>query len=1108
MRPVLLRMDGFAAFREPTVVDFRDAEYFVLVGPTGAGKSTVIDAMTFALYGSVPRWDDRRTVALALAPTVARGTVALVFDVGGERYVVARELRRTASGSVTVKGARLERLADPAGTGEPEEDTSALADGAANVSDAVQTLLGLGFDDFCTCVVLPQGDFADFLHAAPNKRQEKLERILALGVYDLIMRRANAEAAAAAQRAQWLDEQLGRVADATDEAEQQATARVSVLEALAHRVEDTVPTLSAAADEMDRAEAAAERLRAERALLAALTSPGDLADLDARHRDAVRTLDAARATAGHAEQADTTARDRRAAAPHRGPLEQVLREHAELGGIDADLPTLAAARTEARAAYEAATRDAETARSAVDDARTARETAAEALAAATDTVRRLTAERDALRAVVRPGGLDRLDRRRSEALATRDAALARVAQAEATESRAREAAGAAPARGPLEQARRDHRELAGAREELRAATGRQATAARAAADARTRAADARRHLDEAREHHDRAQRTDLAAVLRPALIAGGTCPVCAQPVASLPGELPAADLDDAREAVTVADRAHEQARQAQVSTAGALEAATAETARVTGTVTRWESALAEAPGEDGVDEALRELDRLAQAVEDARDAARAARRESDAADSELDALRHETARAATLLRSARDPLVALGAPDADPDDVVAGWRGLVGWAGRASRTREAALPGARESVTAAARDDAATAQALARADRTAAAQRGRETAAARAEQAAAGALAHAERRAGELRGTLDGAVTAGAARAELDRVDALERAVRAADVALREARSALRAAERDASGTAREVDTSWARLRAARDPLVALGAPATVGDDLPAAWDALTAWAGREAGHRDRDLVAARGVVDDACRAREALVRRLADDLAAHDVVVPSGIGTDAERLPRAAPVAVAAALGDARGARQRVAERRRSVVELGADRDRAETGRQVAKLLGDQLRSNNFPRWLVASALDALVTDASGTLADLSAGQFELTHDRGEFLVIDHADADSPRPVKTLSGGETFQASLALALALSAQLSGLAAEGAARLESIFLDEGFGTLDEANLDVVASTLESLAMHGDRTVGVITHVPALAERVPVRFVVSRDQRGATIVREGP
>jgi DNA repair protein SbcC/Rad50 len=79
--------------------------------------------------------------------------------------------------------------------------------------------------------------------------------------------------------------------------------------------------------------------------------------------------------------------------------------------------------------------------------------------------------------------------------------------------------------------------------------------------------------------------------------------------------------------------------------------------------------------------------------------------------------------------------------------------------------------------------------------------------------------------------------------------------------------------------------------------------------------------------------------------------------------------------------------------------------------------------------------------------------------------------------------------------------------MSGLAARGAARLESIFLDEGFGTLDEANLDTVASTLENLATRGDRVVGVITHVPALAERVPVRFAVSRDQRTSSVVREG-
>ena len=82
----------------------------------------------------------------------------------------------------------------------------------------------------------------------------------------------------------------------------------------------------------------------------------------------------------------------------------------------------------------------------------------------------------------------------------------------------------------------------------------------------------------------------------------------------------------------------------------------------------------------------------------------------------------------------------------------------------------------------------------------------------------------------------------------------------------------------------------------------------------------------------------------------------------------------------------------------------------------------------------------------------------------------------------------------------------LDTELGESAAQGAAHLESIFLDEGFGTLDEANLDIVAGTLENLATRGDRMVGVVTHVPALAERVPVRFVVSRDQRTSSVVKE--
>ena len=129
-----------------------------------------------------------------------------------------------------------------------------------------------------------------------------------------------------------------------------------------------------------------------------------------------------------------------------------------------------------------------------------------------------------------------------------------------------------------------------------------------------------------------------------------------------------------------------------------------------------------------------------------------------------------------------------------------------------------------------------------------------------------------------------------------------------------------------------------------------------------------------------------------------------------------------------------------------------------------------------------------------------------MSGGQYELVHDKGEFFVVDHHDAGLRRGVRTLSGGETFQASLALALALSEQLAGMSTT-AASLESIVLDEGFGTLDAATLDTVAATLENLAARGDRMVGVVTHVPALAERIPVRFEVRKDARSSRVERTG-
>jgi exonuclease SbcC len=111
---------------------------------------------------------------------------------------------------------------------------------------------------------------------------------------------------------------------------------------------------------------------------------------------------------------------------------------------------------------------------------------------------------------------------------------------------------------------------------------------------------------------------------------------------------------------------------------------------------------------------------------------------------------------------------------------------------------------------------------------------------------------------------------------------------------------------------------------------------------------------------------------------------------------------------------------------------------------------------------------------------------------------------VIDHGNADAVRLARTLSGGETFLASLALALSLADQVAEMAAGGAARLESIFLDEGFGTLDPDTLGVVASAIEELGSRG-RMVGIVSHVRELAEAIPVRYDVTKGPHSSTVVR---
>lgn len=337
------------------------------------------------------------------------------------------------------------------------------------------------------------------------------------------------------------------------------------------------------------------------------------------------------------------------------------------------------------------------------------------------------------------------------------------------------------------------------------------------------------------------------------------------------------------------------------------------------------------------------------------------------------------------------------------------------------------------------------------------------------------------------------------ARACLAAVSAADDSLDAARRQAQAARAAADAAELARAELADGERKARAALHKSRDTLAGLDPPAVDDQrDLAAAWATLTEWAAAQRAERG----ARQPGLDAAADAR----RREAAEHAAGVSVLLGEHGVAAVSDPAQAPVRVAEQRAQAEERLAAVRRARSQAAKLDKQIAGFREEEQVAAMLGNLLRANTFERWLCSEALESLVVEASATLMELSGGQYQLNRDdRNNLFVIDYNDAAAQRPVHTLSGGETFQASLALALALSHQVIALSA-GMRDLNSMFLDEGFGTLDEDTLDTVASTLERLAADSDRMVGIVTHVAALAERVPVRFVVSREGPTSTLRKE--
>jgi exonuclease SbcC len=1001
MRLHHLTVTAFGPFAGTEKIDFDDlneAGLFLLTGDTGAGKSSLLDAVCFALYGVVPGVRGVKTLKSQHAPADAPPEVVLDVTLQTRRFVVRRSPewtrpKKRGEGFITEKASA--SILETTGGGE-----HLLSARAAEVGVLMTSLMGMTATQFQQVALLPQGEFQTFLRASSQERHDVLQHLFRTNRFERIedwvndhSRRLHERSLAGEATARRLVDTLTDRAgcEPPDELLGESLARSAsdglVLPWASALVEVARAAVGTATAEQDQASAAVEELHGRHEHARRVLARRERAAT--AHRALAALADTAEAAVAATDVLHAHERAGRCV-PVLDLLRQALSARdlagAELTTVLRPLrmtPGVAVPTEDEQVSSDALSEmlDAARRRGAKLEALVPREEAA--------AVARAEQRRDELRLREAERILERADLRAAELPG--DVRRAAHMLAEATVAAAREEALTLS----LEAARRRQHAVT----ELVSLHGRLAEAEDAHRDARDRVQDARELVQELMAR----RLSGMAAELAGALEAGTACPVCGgvdHPHPALPSPEP----------VTATDQ--ESADSALAVRAADLEAAEAALHDVQARRQLLTAAAEGATPAEAV-EAVRDLERQLAVATDARRRVEPSQQRLDTLHDERDTLAQRRTAAAAQVAALRQAVTTH------------------------ARTAEAA----EAEIASVLGDTEVTVMEAATATSRAAA--GLESAL-RAREALDAAARHVD----DLTGQADSAARTHGFLSAVDVQGAL---------VPDDERTTLTA-------LLQERADAEARARAVLDEVQA-SAAADVGDAEAADLEALAAELS------DAEAAAARG----------------ARALGAHE-----------ERL-----TALTLQLGRLREALDAWAPLRDEAL-------RAESMSRLVRGMGhDNQLQMRLSAYVLATRLDQVVAAANDRLGQMRdqryllqrTGQAERRSARAGLglEIVDQWTGDVRAPT-TLSGGETFVVSLALALGLADVVTHEA--GGTEVETLFVDEGFGTLDANTLDDVMDRLDGLRA-GGRTVGVVSHVSELRSRIPTQVQVDKGRAGSTV-----